>query len=129
MNPEIHPNLKMPTSKLWTSRQVRLRMRSVEAGKLYRKKQECAVCGVWPFSTGLDDPFIACCEWHDSMYIAKENNALPADWDNRTKVDNQFFVQLMIVCANEQDEEKQRKLYERAALYVLIVSELGGLFW
>ena len=120
--------MNQPSSKLWKEIKIDILPTTTRPG-LTKKADTCEQCGIWPFTTGLDDPFLTVCKWHDSMYAQKEQGTLPPDWDNRHHVDCNFFSSLAITCHTEKDYEKRAKLYQRMAYYIITVNELGGLFW
>ena len=77
-------------------------------------------CGVWPFTTGPNDPMLNACAWHDKAY---EEGSWYQEHMTRREVDQMFLSQMLIIAK----DSKTLKL--RAYTYYAVVRALGWMFW
>lgn len=78
------------------------------------------ICGIGPFSTGQDDPFIRMCELHDKSFVLKENGE---ETLSRYEVDRRFLNAMLIRAGDSL------KLRARAYLYYGFARAFGAPFW
>ena len=86
----------------------------------YKEDLEPVRCGIGLFSTGPDDPFLACCEWHDKAYTSgswAESNT------GRHEVDLSFLNQMLVIA---QDDPI---LKARAYFYYEVARAFGSKYW
>ena len=81
------------------------------------KKEDDRVCGVKPFQTGKDDPFIANCIGHDIGY--EEGGSV----EQQIATDRAFYNQMWAKAL------KNPLLIPRAIGYTLAVSFIGRWIW
>ena len=77
-------------------------------------------CGVWPLCTGLDDPFLPACIWHDQQYVLKEQGEQTR---SRADVDREFYGRCLDIAGDN------RALRLRAYTFWAIVRSIGWMFW
>lgn len=77
-------------------------------------------CGVGAFSTDAHDPFNSVCEWHDKMFVLKEEGR---QGFTRKEVDRRFLKAMLIQARGKKG------LVARAYLYYGLSRLFGGPFW
>lgn len=83
-------------------------------------KERNGLCGVNPFCTTEDDPFIKCCRKHDLAY----DNLGPKD--STKEIDKQFLKCCLRVAKTDKPLQFRAKTYYRLARTYGMVREILG---